>query len=224
MVDARLVARIAAVAAVGLGYVLLSHWLMTRYESSSWSVVVILCPMLLIVAGGAWGSGYRWLTLAAAAGVTGLVGQALLGVRIPTHQLYLMQHIGYNAFLGVVFGSTLRPGHTSLITTLALKVHQRPLSLDHLAYTRKVTWAWTLFFAGLVALSLALYGLASFETWAVFANLVTPVATGAMFAGEYLIRYRLHPEFDRSSVIDAIRAYMQTSKAPAASSQRTPSP
>ena len=36
-------------------------------------------------------------------------------------------------------------------------------------------------------------------TWAVFANLLTPLALVAMFVGEYLLRYRLHPEFERAS-------------------------
>jgi hypothetical protein len=30
-----------------------------------------------------------------------------------------------------------------------------------------------------------------------------------MFAGEYLLRYRLHPEFERATMRDAIRAWSQ---------------
>ena len=30
-----------------------------------------------------------------------------------------------------------------------------------------------------------------------------------MFVGEHLLRYRLHPEFERATMLDAIRAYMQ---------------
>jgi hypothetical protein len=33
-----------------------------------------------------------------------------------------------------------------------------------------------------------------------------------MFGGEYLLRYRLHPEFERASVADAIRSYMHSTK------------
>ena len=60
---------------------------------------------------------------------------------------------------------------------------------------------------GWIGVSLLVFALAPFETWAWFANLATPIALAAMFGGERLLRYRLHPDFERSSVVDAIRAY-----------------
>ena len=48
-----------------------------------------------------------------------------------------------------------------------------------------------------------------------FANLLTPLAVVMMFGAEYLLRYRLHPEFERASVTDAIRSYTHRTKAPA---------
>jgi thiosulfate reductase cytochrome b subunit len=41
----------------------------------------------------------------------------------------------------------------------------------------------------------------------------TPLALIAMFAGEYWLRFRLHPEFERSSPRDMIRAYRQSRQA-----------
>jgi uncharacterized membrane protein len=43
--------------------------------------------------------------------------------------------------------------------------------------------------------------------WATFANLLTPVAILVMFVGEYVLRYRLHPEFERATLAQAVRAY-----------------
>ena len=40
-----------------------------------------------------------------------------------------------------------------------------------------------------------------------FANLLTPLAMLVMFVGEYLLRYRLHPEFERATLAQAVRAY-----------------
>ena len=40
-----------------------------------------------------------------------------------------------------------------------------------------------------------------------FANLLTPLAMVLMFVGEYLLRYRLHPEFERATLAQAMRAY-----------------
>ena len=49
--------------------------------------------------------------------------------------------------------------------------------------------------------------LAPFDVWAAFANLVTPLAILLLFVGEYLLRYRLHPEFERATLAQAVRAY-----------------
>lgn len=208
----RIAARVAAFALASAAYVAASHWLMTRTQASAWNVVGVLSPMLLIVAIGAWRSGHRWVGGSAALALAALCVQAILGIKVSSHGLYLAQHAGINFFLALFFGSTLRPGHTPLITTLALRVHGGHISPGHAAYTHKLTLLWVLFFSAIVLISLGLFFGASFDTWAVFANLVTPVATGVMFGGEFLIRYRLHPEFERSTVADAIRAYMHTAK------------
>ena len=92
------------------------------------------------------------------------------------------------------------------------------------AYARKATLAWTLYFVGMAALSVALYALAPFDTWALFANLLTPLAVALMFVGEYLLRYRLHPEFERASLADAIRAYSQAGHAGQAPVKPGPTP
>lgn len=210
--QARVAARIGLVLMVGVAYVLASHWLMTQTQASAWNVVGVLSPMLVIVGVGAWRSGHRGVALCVAAVLAALCVQAMLGIRVTSHALYLLQHAGINFVLALVFGSTLRPGRKALITAVAERVHGGELAPGHLAYTRQVTAAWTIFFLVIVAVSLVLFFGASFETWAVFANLVTPVATGAMFVGEFSLRYRLHPDFKRSTVADAIQAYMKTSK------------
>jgi uncharacterized membrane protein len=87
-------------------------------------------------------------------------------------------------------------------------VHQR-LTPAMESYTRKVTVAWTVYFAGMALLSMLLYLSVPFRIWAAFANLLTPVALLLMFGGEFVLRYRLHPEFERATMADAIRAYAQ---------------
>ena len=74
-------------------------------------------------------------------------------------------------------------------------------------YARKVTAAWALYFVAMAVLSLMLFRYAPFEIWAVFANFATPLAMVAMFIGEHLLRYRLHPEFERATLAQAMRAY-----------------
>lgn len=207
------VARLVAAGLLGGVYVLGSHWLMTGAHESPWNAVGVLAPMLAAVAVGAWRGGQRLLGAMAAALIAGLCLQALLGVHTSAQVLYVAQHVGINLFLAALFGSTLRAGHTPLITTLAKRVN-RVFTPELKVYTRHVTEAWTAYFVGMAGLSLMLYGLAPFNTWAVFANLLTPLAVGLMFVGEHVVRYWLHPEFERVSMAAAARAYQQTSQVP----------
>jgi len=203
--------RIVAAVLVSLAYVLGTHWLMTRGGHSPWDVVGVLTPMLVAIAIGAWRAGQHMLGSAAALAIVVLCTQALRGVPISPPVLYLAQHVGIHLFLAVGFGSTLRAGHTPLITTLAARVH-RELTPAMVVYTRKLTLAWVLYFVGMAALSLALFAFASFDAWALFANLLTPCSLALMFGAEYLLRYRLHPEFERASIADAIRSYRHGAK------------
>jgi uncharacterized membrane protein len=205
--QANLGTRIVAIALVSVAYVLGTHWLMTRAHESPWNVVGVLSPMLLAVAVGAWKAGQRWLGAGAALLVVALCAQALLGINVSPQVLYLAQHVGINLFLAIGFGSTLRAGQTSLITILASRVH-RYMPPPMVAYTRNVTLAWTIYFVVISGASVVVYLTASFDDWAFFANLLSPVTVALMFAGEYLLRYRLHPEFERTSIADAIRSYM----------------
>jgi uncharacterized membrane protein len=59
----------------------------------------------------------------------------------------------------------------------------------------------------MAALSVGLFVFAPFDAWAVFANLLTPLAMVLMFVGEFVLRYRLHPEFERATLADAMNAY-----------------
>ena len=221
--QARLGTRIVAIAVASLAYVLGTHWLMTQEHASPWNVVGVLTPMLAAIAIGAWRAGQRWMAAGATLAIAGLCGQALMGVQFSAQVLYLAQHAGVHLFLAVGFGSTLRAGHTSLITTMAARVH-RDFTPAMAIYTRKVTLAWTLYFIGMASVSLLLYAFASFDAWALFANLLTPIAAVVMFGAEYLLRYRLHPEFERTSVSDAIRSYMHGTNAPAPAPAARPDP
>lgn len=204
-------ARIVAILLASIAYVLGTHWLMTHAGDSPWNVVGVLTPMLLAIAVGAWRGGQHLLGAIAALAIAGLCAQAAMGVAIPSPMLYLAQHAGIHLFLAVGFGSTLRAGHTPLITTMAARVH-RELTPAMRVYTRKLTLAWVVYFVAMAGLSLALFAFAAFDTWALFANLLTPCAVVLMFGGEHVLRYRLHPEFERASIADAIRSYRHTGK------------
>jgi len=204
--------RIVAVVLASVAYILGTHWLMTRPGGSPWNVVGVVTPMLAAIAIGAWRGGQRVLGAIAALAIVALCTQALRGIAVAPPLLYLAQHVGIHLSLAIGFGSTLRTGRTPLITTMAARVHHT-FTPARRAYTRRLTLAWTLYFVAMAVVSVLLFSFASFGTWALFANLLTPVTLVLMFGAEYGLRYRLHPEFERTTVADAIRSYMHHSKA-----------
>lgn len=156
----------------------------------------------------------RWrhtLLVVAALGVAlashGLITRAADSAFAPLVQgLFLAQHAGVHGALALGFGWTLRRGQPPLISRLAERVHG-PLTPAMAHYTRQVTQAWVLYFVVTAVASVALYLSGQLRAWSLLVNAVTPVATLAMFVGEYVLRYRLHPEFERVGFGEAMRAY-----------------
>lgn len=199
-------ARWLAAAVAAIAYAAVSYLLMTRARDSAWSLLVVLGPLVVLGTAGAWGNGQRVL---AAAGLLAAVVLALFaasGRGLPARWLYLAQHAGVHLALAAWFGSTLRKGAEPLVSALARRVHGS-LTQAMARYTRQVTLAWTLYFLAMAAASLALFAAGDFAHWSLLADVLTPVFTGAFFVGEYLVRYRLHPEFERVSLQQAIVAW-----------------
>jgi uncharacterized membrane protein len=202
--------RALAVVLALAGYALLSHALMVFAAEEPWAVLVLLGPLLLGVS--ALALQQRHLPSLLACMVTACGLWAWLSAHDGLHRvehLYLLQHAGIHFALACVFAATLRRGATPLITAFALRLH-RTVTPALLRYTRRVTRAWCVYFGAMVALSLGLFAAAPWWWWSVFANLLTPVAAVALFVGEYVLRYRLHPEFERITLQQALQAYRET--------------
>lgn len=214
-------ARWAAAAVAALAYAAGSHALMTRAQDSPWSLVIVLGPLVVLGAAAAWGAGHRVLAVAAVVVVLLLGLRAASGHGIPSRWLYLAQHAGVHLALAAWFGSTLRQGGDPLVSALARRVH-RGLTPAMARYTRNVTLAWTLYFLGMAAASLALFAAGDFARWSLLANILTPVLTAAFFIGEYLVRYLLHPEFERVSLLQAVQAYRSHGAAKGSPAQDAP--
>jgi len=199
---------------LGVAYVVGCHWLMTSAPDSRWNALIVIGPMLGLVALFAARRGQRLVAAVVALVLAGLLLQAWQGGGLAPSTLYLAQHVAIHASLAVLFGLTLRPGQEPLVTALARRVHGSVIPAMA-AYSRKVTIAWSIYFVLMGALSIGLFLLAPFAAWAVFANLLTPLALLLMFVGEFLLRYRLHPEFERASFTAAMSAYARREAAPA---------
>jgi uncharacterized membrane protein len=177
---------------------------MARAPESAWTAAAMLGPMLGVTVVWLWRSGRRSLACGAMV-LAGLLAWAVLQGRLRTEHLYLAQHVLAHAALAAWFGSSL--SGTPLIVQVARRVH-RLTPIMH-TYATNVTRAWTIYFVAMVVVSLLIYGAARFEVWTFFATVATPLSVVAMFVGEHLLRYRLHPEFERVTMRVAVQAWRQ---------------
>jgi hypothetical protein len=110
-----------------------------------------------------------------------------------------LTHWGIYASLFAGFALTLRQGHDPLITAMARRMHG-VLSAEMLGYTRKVTIAWSLFFATQLSISIGLFCAAPLVWWSFFVNILDIPLVAAMFAAEYAIRLRVLENPPRHSI------------------------
>ncbi|MEJ8822871.1 hypothetical protein WKW80_12660 [Variovorax humicola] len=197
--------RLAILLLGGAAYAVLSHWMMLYHATDPWAMLVLLVPLWLTALGVAGSYFGRWGLLAVAAAGAALFWLVMNGEAGDTNRLYVAQHVGINALLCGWFGSTLRGDGLSLIGQLAQRVH--PLVGEMPRYTRQVTMVWTAFFALVVVSSIVVYLVLPFAAWSLLANVLSPIGVVSLFIGEHLLRYRIHPEFQRSRLIDAVRAF-----------------
>ena len=196
--------RLALWLLAGVAYAGLSHWMMLFHAAAPWALAALLAPLWLAALGLAasrFGAPGAVLALAAGVALVYLVWHGDVG---HPNRLYVAQHVGINAMLCFWFASTLRPGRLSLIGEFAQRVH--PLSADMRRYTGKVTGMWAIYFALMALASVMTYATLPFTAWSLLANVLTPVCVVALFLGEHFARYRLHPEFERSRLVDVVRA------------------
>lgn len=127
--------------------------------------------------------------------------------------VYLLQHAGSHAVLGIWFGHSLIAARNgtgqALISRLATRVHGRPLPAPILRYAAQVTAVWTTYFVLMALASCALYAFGSLQAWSTLANLVTLPLVIALFVIEYAVRLRRHPDFEHVSILDGVRAFMK---------------
>ena len=123
----------------------------------------------------------RWSAAAALA----LVALAVWANAVLPLKLY---PVLVNGALLATFGASLMSG-PSMVERLA-RLREPDLPAAAVAYTRRVTQAWCLFFLanGAIALGTALF--APEAVWSLYTGVVAYGLMGLMFGGEYLLRMR----------------------------------
>lgn len=199
--------RLAAGLMAAAAYALFSHWLTLKSAGQPWALAAVVAPFWVIGLLMSLRPGRRWGLVALAAVAAAVAGVVAQGGLADVNLLYLLQHAGIHAALFASFALSLRPGRTSLIGGVAARVHGGTLTPAMWAYSHRVTTVWAAYFLGMTLLSVWVFVALDWASWSLLANVLTPLAIGALFVGEYLLRYWLHPEFERASLMDAARAY-----------------
>lgn len=195
-----------AALAVLVAYPGLIHWAVFSNSQSMLGELLIAVPLLIVLAWFLGRSRGRRVGLIALAVGTAAGGFVWHEVHADPAILYPIPHLSANLFMLWVFGRTLRPGREALITRVARYVHGT-LPDEVAAYTRRVTWAWSVFFAGMVIVSASLFVLAPLTVWSLFANVLNLPLLVIMFFGEYAWRALRHPHFARASFPAVVQAF-----------------
>jgi uncharacterized membrane protein len=192
--------------ALAIGYAVLAHVSNAVPGNEGLGLVLSVGPLWLIAATMAWRSDGRVAGLIACAIAALLI--FLLRAELEQHYpwIYLGQQIGTYGLLGLLFGRTLFGGRVPLCTQFALIVHGS-LPPEAADYARRVTIAWTVFFAAMVMTLLVLFIAASLPLWSAFANFGAASLVALMFVAEHWIRRRALPALPRTSLQATIRAF-----------------
>ena len=196
-----------AVGVLVVAWAALAHFGSAGDGSSDFAAALACAPLVAIVIILLWRvSNPLWMTLGGL-GVLGLLAWSWPVLRQNVALLYFIQHVGTNLALAILFGRSLLGGRQALVTQFALLAHNGKISTAKERYTRGVTIAWTGFFIGMASVSTLLFFFASAAAWSAFANLLSLLLIGLMFAVEHWLRSRLLPPEDQSSIADTIRGY-----------------
>lgn len=195
-------------AAAVVAYPLWLHSAIANSESGGLQLLLVLLPLLAV---GGWVafravSRVWWPPMALA--LAAFTAYLVLGEheRIGLIAVTGISHASFNLFLMWFFGHTLFGGREPLISRIARLMN----GSEHpgvAAYTRKVTVAWTLFFALQVIVSALLYFFASITAWSFFINVMNLPLLAMMFVVEYLYRITAHPDHPRATIWRAIEVY-----------------
>jgi len=205
--------------ALSFGYPVLAHFAVARNSAGLTIAALTLLAAISLLPGLARGAAAAWLAVP-------LLGAAywwLSSVEQPVLPLYLPPII-VPAFLAYVFGNTLWPGRTPLISQLIRMLHAPGDEPDAAvwSYARRLTAAWTALFVTLATFNLLLAAFAepdgllrasgidpglavSHELWSLFTNLIEYLLVAAFFVIEYAYRRQRFPRQPYRNMFDFLR-------------------
>lgn len=154
-------------------------------------LAIIAAGLLYSVARGRYPP---WGIALAALAASGLAGLALLDVGMAARIVSAWPILVFLT-IASVFARSLRPGHMPLIERIARLIDQGDAMPSELvAYTRTLTWAWTIVPFAMALVSALLAQFASREAWSLFTNVLSYPLLAVLFLAEYPYRRWRYPD------------------------------
>jgi uncharacterized membrane protein len=193
-----------ALAALIAGYALPSHYSSSNPDAKGLGAGLSIGPVFLIGAVLLW----RWTRPLIAVPIIAVVAAGLVQYWPSIEQNYqwadLAEQCGAYALVAVSFGRTLFGGRVPLCTQLARKIHDE-LSAAEIAYTRRATVAWALFYVLLATAIGILFFAASEHAWSLFVNFATFGLIAVACIADAAVRHFVLPRRPGGGILTMLR-------------------
>lgn len=199
--------RLAAVLLLILAYAILANYTLQSKQNSDFGALVVLLPIMVTFIILALRSKHRALMIGLIILTSPLFWLAWTQIKAHYDVIYWLIHESLQFVLLTTFARTLTPDQQPLCAQFAQIVHGT-LSPELTDYTRKVTIAWSLFFACVMVISTFLFFSYPIKVWSIFANFFYLPLVALMFIVEYWVRKRTLPAKDLSSMMEAVHAFI----------------
>ena len=212
-------ARPALAVAASVVFAIAAHAAIVHGLAEPAGALLALVPLAILLYVLARRSPHRWTGVALLVAGAAIAWLAFPALKLNFPSLFFVEHAGGQLLLACLFGRTLMKGEEPLVSQFARAFHGE-LTPEVKRYTRRVTVAWTIFFATLFVAACGLYFAGMLEAWSLLANIVGPVLVGVMFIVEYLVRHRVLPDLERHGLMSGVRAFSRHVTAPQSQSTR----
>jgi uncharacterized membrane protein len=184
--------QVAAIAAAVLGYAALSQYSSWASNSKGLGTALSIGPVLLIGAALLW----RWtqplIALLATAFSCAVIYHDWALLERNYEWADLLQQCALYALVSLSFARTLFADRVPLCTQLSVQMHGALLPVE-LAYTRRATIAWAVFYLVIAATILILFFVASQGVWSAFVNFATFGLITMACLADHALRRRVLP-------------------------------
>jgi uncharacterized membrane protein len=199
--------QLTVIVAIMVAYAGLSYYSDSAPNAPNLAAALSVGPVALIGLALAWRWTRPWVAVLIGAATVALLYRYWAVIRGNYQWSNLVQQAGAYAFVALAFARSLAPGLTPLCTQMADKLHG-PLSPAEVAYTRRATVAWAIFYAVLTVAIATLFFAASARVWSLFVNFATFGLIGLMFVAEHAIRLKVLPGKRRGGTLVALRQFL----------------